>query len=202
MQEICQFRGIHQLHLTWDSCIPVGVWIPKGLFSVSMLRVKPQFESEGAGLESRSEKWWTMNGPLQRAGATGDKGWQGKGYSSPFSNEPRVLASSRWYVCKDSHSHCFPMQHPKGIWERGVSISFCSFMLWERIPVPQCTWHITGREVSRLTVDWLYETPRGRTTNFVDGDKDEGKQKRERFEPLAPRSKRETQEPQSLDGNT
>ena len=24
-----------------------------------------------------------------------DKGWQGKGYSSPFSNEPRVLASSK-----------------------------------------------------------------------------------------------------------
>ena len=108
-----------------------------------------------------------------------DKGWQGKGYSSPFSNEPRVLASSRWYVCKkDCHSHYFPMQHPKGIWERRVSISFCSFMLWERIPVPQCTWHITGREVSRLTVKWLYETPRGGTIHFVVGDKDEGKQKR------------------------
>ena len=38
-----------------------------------------------------------------------DKGWQGKGYSSPFNNEPRVLASSRGYVCKkDCHSHYFP----------------------------------------------------------------------------------------------
>lgn len=188
MQEICQFRGIHQLHLTWNSCIPVGVWIPKGLLSVSMLRVKPQFESEGAGLESRSEKWWTMNGPLQRAGAIGDKGWQGKGYPSPFSNEPRVLASSRWYVCKDSHSHYFPMQHPKGIWESGVSISFCSFMLWERIPVPQCTWHINGREGEQLIL-WMVTRMRGN--------------KREKdLSHCAPRSKRETQEPQSLDGNT
>ena len=39
-------------------------------------------EGEGEGLKSRSEKWWTVNGPLQRAEVTGDKGWQGKGYSS------------------------------------------------------------------------------------------------------------------------
>lgn len=105
---------------------------------------------EASSSKVRNEGQW-HKASLSSCG-DGDKGWPVGRFSSTADREPRSPAPSRWCVCrKKNHSVDLSIQFPKEIWARVVSILFCSFVLWVGSPESQSTWHMGGREVSRLT---------------------------------------------------